>query len=135
MSKLLERAKNNLATARFCYEQAKINDSFLDNCCFDIQQCIEFTLKYIVELSGVSYAKNHDIRAQLNILRELNLQIPREKDLRNMASTINSWEAESRYNDDFCALVEDIEDTFIIADEIIAYAENLVQEAESSSSI
>lgn len=52
-----------------------------------------------------------------------------------MASTINSWEAESRYNDDFCALVEDIDDTFIIADEIIAYAETLVQEAESSSSI
>lgn len=52
-----------------------------------------------------------------------------------MASTINSWEAESRYNDDFCALVEDIEDTFIIADEIIAYAETLVQEAVSSSSI
>lgn len=96
---------------------------------------IKFTLKYIVGLSGVSYAKNYDIRARLNILRELNLQIPREKDLRNMASTINSWEAESRYNDDFCALVEDIEDTFIIADEIIAYAETPVQEAESSSSI
>ena len=44
-----------------------------------------------------------------------------------MASTINSWEVDTRYNDNFVALLEDIDDAMKIADELIEYCEQQVK--------
>ena len=40
-----------------------LDDAYIDECCFNLQQVVEFTLKYIVEMSGEEYIENHDIRA------------------------------------------------------------------------
>ena len=49
-----------------------------------------------------------------------------KKELSMLASTLNSWEAETRYNDNFVALIEDIDDAIIILDKLISYSEGLV---------
>lgn len=126
MSKLLARAKAKRTNVTNCYNQISLDDAYIDECCFNLQQGIEFCLKYIVEMSGESYVETHDIRAQLNMLKKLNVVIPCEKELRMLASTLNSWEAETRYNDNFVALIEDIDDAIIILDKLISYSEGLV---------
>ena len=51
--------------------------------------------------------------------------IPCEEKLRQMASIINSWEVETRYNDKFVALII-IDDARKIVDELINYCDNLL---------
>lgn len=128
MSKLFARAQTKYANAENNYLRIGEDDAFLDETCFNLQQCIELCLKYLVEMSGEEYIETHDIRAQINKLRSLNAVIPCEQDLRKMATTLNSWEAESRYNDNFTALIDDIEDARNIAEELITYCRGIVKE-------
>ena len=128
MSKLLARAKAKHANVENNYIRIGEDDAFLDETCFNLQQCIELCLKYMVEMSGEEYVETHDIRAQINKLKSKNATIPCEQELRKMATTLNSWEAESRYNDNFTALIDDIEDARKIADELIKHCKGIVQE-------
>ena len=127
MSKLLARAKAKRFNAENNYNNMSLDDAFIDECCFNLQQTIEFSLKYLVEMSGENYIENHDIRVQINKLKKLNAFIPCEEKLRIYASTINSWEVETRYNDSFVALYEDINEIRLIADELIRYCDSLVK--------
>ena len=128
MSKLLARAKVKRANAENDYRNLASDDAYLDDCCNCMQQAIEFALKYIVEMNGENYVENHDVRAQINKLRALGVELPFFEELRHMASTLNSWEVDSRYNDDFTAVLEDVSDARRLADEIISYADSLVRE-------
>lgn len=128
MSKLLARAKVKLVNAENDYYKLSVDDAYIDDCCYSLQQTIEYCLKYIVELNGENYIENHDVRAQLNKLKNLNVVLPFEDKIRTLASTINSWEVESRYNDDFVALIEDIDEVKQLAREIVNYCDSLVKE-------
>lgn len=128
MSKLLARAKVKLANAENDYYKLSVDDAYVDDCCYNLEQTIEYCLKYIVEMNGENYVENHDVRAQLNKLDKLNVDLPFKQDIRKMAQTINSWETESRYNDDFTALIEDINDAKKLAYEIIRYCDSLISE-------
>ena len=128
MSKLLARAKVKRENAENDYYRIAEDDAYLDDCCYNLQQSIEFALKYIIELNGVDYVEKHDLRVHLNRLRELGVELPFSQKIRQMASTLNSWEAESRYNDEFTSLIEDVDDARELADEIISYADSLVCE-------
>lgn len=63
----------------------------------------------------------------MNLLKKMDRYIPCENELRQMASIINSWEVETRYNDKFVALLEDIDICLKIADDLIDYCDNLVK--------
>lgn len=128
MSKLLARAKVKLINAENDYYKLSVDDAFVDDCCYNLQQTIEYCLKYIVEMNGENYIENHDVRAQLNKLDSLNVVLPFKDDIRKLASTINDWEAESRYNDDFTALKEDIDDAKKLANDMIKYCDSLIKE-------
>ena len=128
MSKLLARAKVKLYNAQSDYYRLSIDDAFIDDCCFNLQQAIEFSLKYLVEINGENYVENHDVRVQLNKLKELNVELPFFDQIKKLASTINEWEVETRYNDDFVALKEDIDDVKKLAEDIVAYSDSLVKE-------
>jgi len=128
MSKLLARAKVKRNNAEENYLKIGIDDAYLDETCYNLQQCIELSLKYLVEMNGENYVENHDVRAQLNKLRELNASFPMENEIRSMAATLNSWEAESRYNDNFTAVIEDVEAARLIASKLVTYCDSLVKE-------
>ena len=128
MSKLLARAHVKFRNAEFDYTNIGTDDAFLDDCCYNLQQCIEFALKYIVEMNGENYVENQDVRSQLNKLKTMDVELPFFSSIRRLASTLNDWEAESRYNDDFTALIEDVEDARRLAREMLQYCDSLVQE-------
>lgn len=123
MSKLLSRAKVCYANAEFDYRKMMEDDCFVDGCCYNLQQSIEMSLKFLVELAGEAYAENHDIRANLNKLRFLNVVVPGEEKLRAMASTLYSWETESRYKESFVASIADIEEAFPLAQALLEHAD------------
>ena len=120
MSKLFSLAKINFEHAVSDFRHLSEDDCYLESCCFGLQQSLEFLLNGIVELNGERFAENHDIRSNLNILHRVNVQIPYEKELRQMANTLYQWETESRYKDSFIAAIADVE-------EVMAYAEGLLE--------
>lgn len=124
MSKLLSRAKVAYEIAEHSISKIQTDDCYLDCCCYNLQQSIEFSLKFLVEMTGQQFAENHDIRANINLLNKMGYHVSFEKDLRNMASTLYSWETESRYKESFVATLEDINEAF-------TYALELIKEAES----
>lgn len=124
MSKMLSRAKVALDNAKYDYAKVNYDDCYLDACCYNLQQAIELSLKFLVEMTGQLYADNHDIRANLNILNRVDYHVVHEKELRNMASVLYSWETESRYKESFVATIADVEEAFI-------YATSLIDEATS----
>lgn len=128
MSKLISRAKVAYEHAQTDYLKIYESDPYLDSCCFHLQQAIEYLLKGIVELNGLSYAENHDIRANLNIMNRENIELPCEKDLRIKADTLYKWETESRYKDSFIAAVKDIEEVMAIARELFSYIDSCITE-------
>ena len=130
MSKLLSRSKISLEHAKTDYLKINTNDCYMDSCCFHLQQTIEFLLKGIVEMNGAAYAENHDVRANLNILNRIGVEIPCEKELRVLSSTLYSWETESRYKDSFIAAIRDIEEVFDIANSLLEYAIADLEEIE-----
>ena len=66
MSKLLKRAKVKLHNALHNYHLIAEDDAYLDDCCYNLQQAMELALKFLVEIHGEPYIRNHDLRAQLN---------------------------------------------------------------------
>lgn len=130
MSKLLARAKAKKFNVENSFNFMSLDDAYIDECCFNLQQAIEFSLKYLVEINGENYIENHDIRAQLNKLKKMDKYIPCEEKLRLLASTINSWEVETRYNDNFVALYEDIVEVKEIMNQLITYCESLTTYTE-----
>ena len=123
MSKLLSRAVVALENAEHNYKMVGQDDCFMDACCYNLQQSIEFSLKFLVEMTGQQYAENHDIRANINLLNCVDYHILYEKEIRAMAATLYSWETETRYRDRFVAVIADVEDAFL-------YARALVEEAK-----
>ena len=130
MSKFLSRAKICLEHAKNDYIKIEENDCYMDSCCFNLQQCVEFLLKGIVEMNGILYAENHDVRANLNILMRNNIDIPYEKEIREKASVLYSWETESRYKDSFIAAIKDIDEVVTIAEALLQYATKDLVEIE-----
>ena len=131
MSRLLGRANVKRRNAEIDYQHMGEDDCNVDDCCYNLQQCIELTLKYIVQINGERYVENHDLRAQLNKLDSMGVSGPEEERIRHMASTLNSWEAESRYRESFFATLQDVDEAREIADALIQYASGLVEETDS----
>lgn len=127
MSKLLSRAEVAFDNAEHNFARIQMDDCYMDACCYNLEQSIEFSLKFLVEMIGQQYAENHDIRANINILNKNGYHVCVEKELRNMASTIYSWETESRYKESFVAVMEDVEEAFELAKALLAEARGKIK--------
>lgn len=132
MSKLFKRAKSCLYTAKCCWQMRKEDDAFVDKACFDLQQCMEFCLKALVELNGETYVQNHDLRAQLNKLNKKGVNLPVFVEIAQNAATFNSWETESRYKDSFVALSQDVDLAFRICEDLITEIEKTITTTDVS---
>lgn len=127
MSKLLVRARNFLDGAQFCYSKMATDASFIDQCCFNLWQSIDFSLKFLVEQEGVNYVLTHSLKAQLNKLDQVHSKLLPDclkEQIRCMANTLEGWRDDARYDDDFIATKDDVDDAMSIAKTLIAIGES-----------
>lgn len=107
MSKLFSRSKMCLKSANYALSQLADEDAALDNACFQLQQSLEFAIKYMVEVRTGSYPWGHSIEELICSL-ENTTGIPAELSIfKDKAKTYTSWERDSRYMDSFPATVSD----------------------------
>lgn len=132
MSKLLRRAKARFESAKMQYSRISEDDAYLDMCCFDLQQVLEFSLKYIVESSGSRYKVGHNLLLQLTDIEQLGIEIPDKSFYLSNASIINTWETQTRYFDDFTAVISLVDEIIEKIPALFDFADSLVEEENSS---
>lgn len=135
MSKLLRRAKARFESAKMQYSRISEDDAYLDMCCFDLQQVIEFTLKFIVESNGSKYKVGHNLLLQLADIEQLGIDIPDKSFYLSNASIFNTWETQTRYFDDFTAVISLVDETVHKIPALFEFADSLVKEEKSNSSL
>ena len=123
MSKLLSKAKRSLEMAKIAYNKMNVDEFYREECCYSLQQTIERTLKYILEIKGIVYPLKHNIAPLIKNVEALGVKV--SKVLSKNTKMIDSWEAESRYSDNFYELKQNIEEVFKAAEELITIAENI----------
>lgn len=128
MSKLLRRAKARFESAKMQYARINEDDAFLDMCCFDLQQVLEFTLKFIVEISGSRYKVGHNLLLQLADLDRLGIEIPDKQFYLSNATVFNTWETQTRYFDDFTAVISLVDSTIERIPALFTFADSLIGE-------
>lgn len=131
MSRLYERGLTYLKSAKHAWTQRFEDDMNIDLACFLLQQSIEFLLKYSVELSGQKYVENHDLRAQINKLKNAGIQNDVLIKIQEKASTYNKWETETRYKDNFSVVSSDVEEAISLCEELISFI-NILREQYSN---
>lgn len=125
MSKLLNRSITKLDIAELAWSRRNMDDTYVDDACFNIQQSMEMTLKYLIELSGNLYPKSHRIESLISVLDGIGASAPQVDAIRNKAALYSAWEAESRYLDDFSALSSDVLEAIPLAKDLIEYAKSV----------
>lgn len=118
--------------AFICLEHAETDfinincdDAYLESCCFNLQQSMEFLLNGIVEMYGHTCALNHEISANLSILDEARIEIPYKQEIVDIVNLLDSWKIDGRCHDPFIELMGDIEDVMEYANALIKYAVGL----------
>lgn len=124
MSKLLSRSEARLKSAEYEWGMRNYDDAFIDSACFDLQQSMEFALKYLIEMKGERYITVHDLNAHLNKIAKLGITHPVFEKIRLKVYTYNSWETESRYKDSFVPLAADVEEAIQLCHDLIDYIKN-----------
>ena len=127
MSKLLRRAKARFESAKMQYSKIGDDDAYLDMCCFDLQQVIEFTLKFIVESNGSRYKVGHNLLLQLADIEQLGIEIPDKSFYLSNASIINTWETQTRYFDDFTVVMSLVDEVIRKIPALIKFADSLAE--------
>lgn len=105
MCLLLEKARKDYNVV--CLVQKNNDESYLDVCCYHVQQAIEKVLKCSIEMRGMRYSFVHAIAP----LYEQYVQAGWEelRDLELMAGTLTEWESGSRYKESFFATAKQLE--------------------------
>lgn len=125
MSKLLNRAMSKLDIAEMAWSKRNVDDSYVDDACFNIQQSMEMTLKYLIELSGNLYPRSHRIESLISALDNIGVSASQIDAIRDKAALYSAWEAESRYLDDFVALSSDVLEAMRLTNDLIEYAKSV----------
>lgn len=119
MSQLLKKSKINLDMASYAWRNVSVDDIYITQTCYHLQQTLECALKYLLTLNEVLYPRTHDIRVLLDLCHGLELSPTIPQCFEDKASTYTNWEASSRYNDEFMATKTDIEEVFKILPDFV----------------
>lgn len=125
MSKLLNRASTKIDIAHAAWSKRDVDDAYVDATCFNIQQSMEMTLKYLIELSGNSYPRSHRIESIISVLDNIGVSASQIDAIRNKAAMYSVWESDSMYSDDFAVSSSDVLEAFQLTKDLIEYAKSI----------
>ncbi len=104
----LSRANIYFESALDNWRKIGVDDTYLDNTCFNLSISIELSLKYLYEYSGIHYPRQYDIKTLLSGLSGLMSNYCYYNELVSESDTITRWYTESRYLDDFVAVIDTV---------------------------
>lgn len=102
LSVLLLKAKTKVKSVELVMsylEDTQFN--FSSEICFSIQQILEFTIKYVLEVKGVKYRRTHDIAYLFDLLSSVCELSDVAIQLCSVAAEITTWEESALYDESF----------------------------------
>lgn len=120
---LLDMSKRQYRTARILYQSYPSDDGVINDVAYHLQQCVELCIKHVLEWSGVSYPKQHNIRELLNLVPDYNM-FP-FYDVCDIADKITSLEADTRYIKGYRASLDIVRQVFSISDTMLKNADGV----------
>ncbi len=95
---LFDKAKQNLKVAESIYSTIAINDeAYLNYVGYHIQQALELSIKYMLEMNGVNYPKTHDIDQLIRLANINNVDLYLNEYIDDHSEMFSLWEARTRY--------------------------------------
>ncbi len=102
-------------SAYHCYDVAanlmrfyKNDEMYLNDVAYNLQQCIEKTLKAFLECKGVTIPQTHSIRKLISMSRNSGSGVAITEWIEENQYEIETWESDTRYNFDICLEAERI---------------------------
>ncbi|MCI8893810.1 MAG: HEPN domain-containing protein [Lachnospiraceae bacterium] len=103
-------------SAYHCYDVAanlmrfyKSDEMYLNDVAYNLQQCVEKTLKAFLECKGVTVPPTHSIRKLIAMSRNQGSVVIITDWIEKNQFELEAWEADTRYNFDICLEAERIE--------------------------
>lgn len=95
---LYDKAVQNFNCAVILYNSDLSNDeAYLNYVGYHLQQAVELSMKFILELNGIEYKYNHDIEQLIQLANEKNVDLFITDYIYDKAEMFSSWEAKTRY--------------------------------------
>ena len=95
---LLDKAIQNLNCAKTLYNSELIeDDAYLNYVGYHLQQAVELSIKYMLEMNGIEYSKTHDIEQLIQLGKNYNVELYISDYIDDKAEMFSSWEAKTRY--------------------------------------
>lgn len=120
----LKRAKSNLVRGKDS-SYLDLRDISIEDLCFDLQQCVEKSLKAILVKKGIRFPKTHNIAELLVIIRKsASMNIPEK--IKESAS-LTDYAVNTRYPTDYSPVTkEEYEEALEIAENVYYWAEQII---------
>lgn len=120
----LRIAHSNLKIGKSYYKLIDEGIRF-EEFCYDLQQCVEKTLKALLIHNKIKFPKTHVISELVDLLIQNDIEVP---ETIFKAFELTQYAVETRYPDDYHAITEDeYNDAVQIAEMVYNWAEKLVK--------
>ena len=95
---LFDKEKQSYKVAESIYSTIAINDeAYLNYVGYHIQQALELSIKYMLEMNGVNYPKTHDIDQLIRLANINNVELYLNEYIDDHSEMFSLWEARTRY--------------------------------------
>lgn len=94
---LLDKAIQNLTLAKTIYKELINDEVYLNYIGYHLQQAVELSIKYNLELNGIEYPKTHDISQLIYLSKLKDIDIGISKYIEDHAEMFTLWESKTRY--------------------------------------
>ena len=97
METLLDKAIQNITLAKMIYSQLTDDEVYLNYIAYHVQQAIELSIKYTLELNGVEYPRTHDISQLIYLAKKESIDLYLSKYIEEHSDMFTIWESKTRY--------------------------------------
>lgn len=95
---LLDKAIQNFNCAKILYNSELIKDeAYLNYVGYHLQQAVELSIKYQLEMNGIEYSKTHDIDQLIQLAKNYEIDLFLTDYIDDKSEMFSSWEAKTRY--------------------------------------
>lgn len=95
---LLDKAIQNLNCAKILYSsELTLDEAYLNYVGYHLQQAVELSIKYMLEMNGIEYSKTHDIEQLIQLAKINDVKLYVTDYIDDKAEMFSSWEAKTRY--------------------------------------
>lgn len=122
-SEWLKIAKSNLTIGK-SYHKFYGEYIRFEELCFELQQCVEKSLKALLVFYGIKFKKTHSILELIDLLLDNKIKVPDEL---LISVKLTDYAVETRYPDNFIEVTKDeYKEAVEIAEKVYAWAENII---------